>query len=350
MPIDVHAHYVPPHLLDALEARTRDFGLTLQHGPSCQCAIHFDNGPKIRPFFTELVEPFDKRLAAIDATGVTRQVLSSWCDIFGPHLDRTTAARWHRFLNEQLARLCEQHPDRFSMLASVPLPHAEESVAELDHAVRSLGAVGAVIAANVSDVNLGELELDPFWQKALDLNVGVFIHPVQAVPLRRSAKFGLTQIAQYTSDTTMTVGSIIMSGVLDRSCGCCCPTAAVACRISSAASIACTSAWIAPRSPMSRRSRRLLTCGGSTTTRSSTILQSCAGLQNEFRSSASCLAAIIRSRRRISTPLAACEQRDLAGSNLRPCLRRTLGAFSRTSMCRYRGDQMSGRATIVAPK
>jgi aminocarboxymuconate-semialdehyde decarboxylase len=102
------------------------------------------------------------------------------------------------------------------MLASVPLPHAEAAAAELERAVRELGAVGAVIAANVNDVNLGELDLDTFWQKAVDLDVGVFIHPVQAVPLKRSAKFGLSQIAQYTSDTTMTVGSLIMSGVLDR--------------------------------------------------------------------------------------------------------------------------------------
>src|SRR5580704_14311103 len=216
MPIDVHAHYVPPHLLDALEGRAKDFGLTLQHGPNCQCAIHFDNGPKIRPFFIELMEPVDKRLAAMDATGVSRQVLSSWCDIFGPHLDRAAASRWHRFLNEQLARLCEQHPDRFSLLASVPLPYPDESVAELDYGVRALGAVGAVIPANVSDVNLGDLDLDPFWQKAVDLDIGVFIHPVQAVPGKRVTKYGLTQIVQYTSDTSMTVGSIIMSGVLDR--------------------------------------------------------------------------------------------------------------------------------------
>jgi len=216
MPIDVHAHYVPPHLLDALEGRARDFAMSLHHGPSCQCAIHFDGGPKIRPFFPELIEPVEVRLNAMDATGITRQVLSSWCDIFGPHLDRVSASRWHRFLNEQLARLCEQHPDRFSMLASVPLQDAEDSAAELEHAVRSLGAVGAVIPANVSDINLGDLDLDPFWQKAVELDVGVFIHPVQAVPLKRSAKYSLTQIAQYTSDTTMTVGSIIMSGVLDR--------------------------------------------------------------------------------------------------------------------------------------
>ena len=50
MPIDVHAHYVPPHLLEALEPRAKESGLTLQHGPNCQCAVHFDNGPKIRPF------------------------------------------------------------------------------------------------------------------------------------------------------------------------------------------------------------------------------------------------------------------------------------------------------------
>ena len=216
MAIDVHAHYVPPSLLEALEARAKDFKLTLQHGPNCQCALHFDNGPKIRPFFAELVEPVEQRLKAMDATGVERQVLSSWCDIFGPHLDRRAASSWHRFLNEQLARLCERHPNRFSFLASVPLPNVEDSVTELEHAVRSLGAVGAVVPANVADVNLGDIDLDPFWQKAEALDVGVFIHPVQAVPLKRSAKYGLTQIAQYTSDTTMTVGSLIMSGVLDR--------------------------------------------------------------------------------------------------------------------------------------
>jgi aminocarboxymuconate-semialdehyde decarboxylase len=216
MPIDVHAHYVPPDLLDALEGRAKDFGLSLSHGPNCQCAVHFDNGPKIRPFFTELVEPVETRLKTMDSTGVDRQVLSSWCDIFGPHLDRAAASRWHRFLNEQLARLCARHPDRFSLLASVPLPYADDAAAELEHAVHALGAVGAVIPANVSDINLGDLELDPFWQKAVDLDVGVFIHPVQAVPLKRSAKYGLTQIAQYTSDTTMTVGSLIMAGVLDR--------------------------------------------------------------------------------------------------------------------------------------
>ena len=216
MTIDAHAHYVPPQMIEALEARGRGFGVSLHHGPSCQCALHFDAGPKVRPFFPELIEPMDKRLAAMDAMGVQRQVLSTWADIFGPHLSGARASEWHRFLNEGLARCCEQQPSRFALLASVPLPDAQASALTLEYAVRELGAVGAVIPANVEDVNLGDLSLDPFWQQAVDLDVGIFIHPVQAVPLKRSSKYGLTQVVQYTSDTSMTVGSIILSGVLDR--------------------------------------------------------------------------------------------------------------------------------------
>ena len=44
----------------------------------------------------------------------------------------------------------------------------------------------------------------------------VLIHPVLVGPAPRAAKFGLAQVAQYTFDTTLGVGSLLMSGVLDR--------------------------------------------------------------------------------------------------------------------------------------
>src|ERR1700726_2458826 len=125
MTIDVHAHYVPREMIEALAGRGKEFGVSLHHGPSCQCALHFDGGPKVRPFFPELIEAMDKRLAAMDAMGVHRQVLSTWADIFGPHLSGAQASAWHRFLNESLARCCEQQPSRFALLASVPLPDAQ---------------------------------------------------------------------------------------------------------------------------------------------------------------------------------------------------------------------------------
>jgi aminocarboxymuconate-semialdehyde decarboxylase len=152
----------------------------------------------------------------MDKQGVTRQVLSCWTDIFAYGLSLQQAAEWHRFLNEHLAKLCASNPEQFSLVASVPLPYVQESAAELDYAVRELGAVGAVLAANVEGTNLGEFDLDAFWQRVVELNVGVFIHPVQGQPVPRSAKFGLVQIAQYTVDTTLCVGSLIGAGVLDR--------------------------------------------------------------------------------------------------------------------------------------
>lgn len=217
MPIDVHAHYVPPSVLDSVERRAHEFGLSVvKHPPSCTCAFHFDYGLKVRPFFPKLVEPLTERLETMSRQGIDRQVLSSWADIFAYGLRREHAKSWHRFLNHHLADLCASQTQRFSMLASVPLPYAEEAASELEYAVKQFGAVGAVVAANVEGRNLGECDLDAFWQMAVTLNIGVFIHPVQAQPVPRSAKFGLSQIVQYTVDTTLCVGSLIGAGVLDR--------------------------------------------------------------------------------------------------------------------------------------
>ena len=74
--------------------------------------------------------------------------------------------------------------------------------------MRQLGAAGLVVAANVEGVNLGELDLDEFWHSAVSLEAPIFIHPVQAMPAPRTSKFALVQIAQYTFDTTLCVGSL----------------------------------------------------------------------------------------------------------------------------------------------
>jgi aminocarboxymuconate-semialdehyde decarboxylase len=215
MPVDVHAHYVPHRILATLEERARDFGVSLVKTPP-QCALHFDYGLKVRPFFAKLIEPVAQRLDGMSAQGVSCQLLSVWPDIFAYGLPSPIAARWHRLMNESLSELCHSYPGRFALFASVPLPDAAAAVREAEFAMRQLGAAGLVVAANVEGVNLGELDLDEFWQSAVSLDAPIFIHPVQAMPAPRTSKFGLVQIAQYTFDTTLCVGSLIFSGVLDR--------------------------------------------------------------------------------------------------------------------------------------
>jgi aminocarboxymuconate-semialdehyde decarboxylase len=73
-----------------------------------------------------------------------------------------------------------------------------------------------MVSANIEGRNIGEMPLDPFWESAAKLQLPVMIHPMASAPFPRAAKFGLTQSVQYTFDTTLGVGSLIFSGVLDR--------------------------------------------------------------------------------------------------------------------------------------
>jgi len=217
MAIDTHAHYVPKEVLDVLDERAQDFGITLHRDtPGSIPALHFDYGLKVRPFFPQLVETVEQRLQGMAEMGVSHQVLSQWTDIFAYSLPKEKATAWHRLMNRAYQHLCAQYPDRFSFIASIPLNEPELAASEVEHAVLSMGAVGVCLAANVDDVNLGDVYLDPLWSKLEQLDVPVMIHPVQAVPGARIKKYALTQVVQYPYDTTLAIGSLVGSGVLDR--------------------------------------------------------------------------------------------------------------------------------------
>jgi len=215
VPIDVHAHYVPPQLIDAVATRGKDVGVQLVPSAGAPPALHFDYGFKVRPFFPRLVESVAERRAWLDAQGIDRQIVGTWPDIFGYGLASDACVVWHRMLNDTLAAWCADNSDRFAWIASVPLIRAEAAAEEAERAA-SLGAIGVIISSNIENVNVGELPLDAFWRKLEALGLPVLIHPVLVAPAPRAAKFALAQVAQYTFDTTLGIGSVLMSGVLDR--------------------------------------------------------------------------------------------------------------------------------------
>ena len=214
MPVDTHAHFVPPSLLRELRSAGDRFGVQLRES-AAGAAIGFEYGFATRPLFPRLIEPVTDRIAWLDAQGLDRQLVATWPDMFGHGLASGPAAGWHRMLNSTLAEWSADHAARFSWLASLPLPHVQESVTELEWAAEH-GAVGIILPANVEGVNIGELELDPVWARAAALRLPVLLHPVLVTPAPRAAKFGLAQIAQYTFDTTLGAGSLLATGVLDR--------------------------------------------------------------------------------------------------------------------------------------
>jgi aminocarboxymuconate-semialdehyde decarboxylase len=215
MAIDVHAHYVPQGLIAAARDQGGKCGVRVIDGAGAAPALEFAYGFKVRPFFPKLIESTAERLAWLDAQKLERQFVATWPDIYGYGLPREQCAQWNRILNDTLAEWCADNASRFSFVASVPLPNADDAAAELQR-VSERGAVAVMIAANVEGTNLGEISLDPFWSKAEQLQMPVMIHPMASAPMPRAAKFGLIQSVQYTLDTTLGAGSLLFSGVLDR--------------------------------------------------------------------------------------------------------------------------------------
>ena len=94
MPIDVHAHYVPPQLIDAVAARGGDIGVRLVPSSAGGTpGLSFDYGFKVRPFFPRLIEPVAQRLTWLDEQGIDLQIVGTWPDIFGYGLARRRVRR-----------------------------------------------------------------------------------------------------------------------------------------------------------------------------------------------------------------------------------------------------------------
>lgn len=215
MRIDMHAHYIPPKALAAIEQDATSYGIHLEHaanGGQCACLNH---GLTLRPIQPRLTD-LDERWRVMQQQGIDMQLLSVWADMFGYSMPTEEGARWHRLLNETLGETVQQHPQRLGALASAPLQDAQRAAQELEYGVKQCGAVGGVIAANVDDVSLGETPLDEFWAAAVELDVPIFIHPTQPYQPPRTRQYAMLQVVQFTYDTTASVGSLIFSGVLDR--------------------------------------------------------------------------------------------------------------------------------------
>src|SRR6185437_1433225 len=140
MPIDVHAHYVPRQLIEAVTSRGAEIGVRVVAANGGAVAIDFEYGFSTRPFFPKLVEPGELRRQSLDRQGLDRQLLATWPDMYGYGLAAASCLAWHQLLNDTLAERCADNADRFSWVASAPLCGDESAAEELVRATR-LGAV-----------------------------------------------------------------------------------------------------------------------------------------------------------------------------------------------------------------
>ena len=191
--IDVHAHCVVPEAQALLGIATRD--------------VRFGRG---------IDEVGAQRLQVMDAQGIDVEALSINPTWYGA--ERALAERVVAIQNERLAEFCGLNPDRFVALASVALQFPELAAKQLEHAVKQLGLRGAAVGATVGNDEFADPKFHPFWAKAEELGVLIFLHP-QGTPelARRLGGNGwLANTIGNPLDTTIALSHLIFEGTLDR--------------------------------------------------------------------------------------------------------------------------------------
>jgi aminocarboxymuconate-semialdehyde decarboxylase len=196
--IDVHAHCAVPEAMALM-------GLKL-------------GGPSLRPDL-DMATTVSERTAAMDTQGIDMQVLS--INPYWYRADREVAEKLIKIQNEKLAEACAANPERFLAFATVALQHPELAAQQLEEGVKKYGLRGAAIGGSVDGQEISDPKFHPFWAKAEELGVLVFIHPQATgassqLEQRFKGNGYLFNVIGNPLETTIALSHLIFEGTLDR--------------------------------------------------------------------------------------------------------------------------------------
>jgi predicted TIM-barrel fold metal-dependent hydrolase len=171
--IDMHAHWRPAEVADALRARTRE--PRILRNPD---GVEVLKTPRMGE--APLAEAFDQvdfHLGRMDRQGVEVSVLSllgSFCWIEAQPLD--VAGPLCRRVNDGLSAICEKHPGRFAAFAALPLTDIAAAAAELERALALPGIIGAQVPGNYFLTRKDAEAMRPLLEIADRQRAVLFIH------------------------------------------------------------------------------------------------------------------------------------------------------------------------------
>jgi 6-methylsalicylate decarboxylase len=158
MRIDVHAHYWTEDYLDLLVDLGKADAVMAR-------GLGAGGGAEL-----------EARLRLMDRAEVEQQVLSA-CPQLPYGGDAQKAAPAARFVNDQYAELVQRHRDRFRAFAALPMPHLEESLAEMSRALDELGMAGVAMNTTVLDRALVAPGHEPIFAELNRRAAVLYLHP-----------------------------------------------------------------------------------------------------------------------------------------------------------------------------
>jgi 6-methylsalicylate decarboxylase len=192
--IDVHAHYIPDGYRAALQRAGQ-------------------GQPDGMPWIPEWSA--DEHVAAMDRLGIATSLLSVSSP--GVHLgDGASAIDLAREVNEDGRRAVLDHPGRFGLLASLPLPDVDAAIAEIAYCHDHLDVHGFVLLSNMSGTYVSDASFDPVFRALDRRGARVLLHPTSPACWEHTSFGRPRPMLEFLFDTTRAVVDLVLNGTIAR--------------------------------------------------------------------------------------------------------------------------------------
>ena len=157
-----------------------------------------------------------RRIEGMGAMRVGRQALSPMPELLSYWLPADDARVLLRYINETIAAMVVEAPQRFTGLGAVPLQDVEMAIRELEYVRKTLGFAGVEIATHAEGVSIGDARFEPFFAAAERLGAAIFVHALRPAGQDRIVGALSEQAVAFPGDIGLAVAAMITGGIAAR--------------------------------------------------------------------------------------------------------------------------------------
>jgi aminocarboxymuconate-semialdehyde decarboxylase len=211
--VDVHSHVLPQELMEAIRQRPRDFQMRVEGAGEKETFVRDDKHST--PVYAEFYDA-DAKVEGMDRKGIDISVISVTPVVFFYWLPADAGLAAARVMNDGIARMAAQRPDRLRGMATLPMQDPDAAVTELERVVKEHGFRSIELGCRIKGQLLAEPQFRPVLKRAQELGVFIFTHPYVAGTLPRDLGcYYLGNLAGLPFDTALMAAHLMFSGALD---------------------------------------------------------------------------------------------------------------------------------------